>query len=165
MARGALTAARTDVLTATVKVSQQSIDALRSEPVTLAIQPSLRQVGHLLFMQYQVSSSDVTAWTPPCSLTAWLATFAFNTLATVNENGVLLLDAFALAMTTSGMTTVETVREVAPGQQLPIINPTIYAHVDSEGTGQTNTAYFKIGYQVVTLPEQQYLSAQVAACC
>lgn len=171
MARGALTAVREDVIIAKGKLAQDSADAIASKEITLKIVPALRQVARILFFQYQFNELDaeliaVNNWSYQIALGK--TDLSAETVTLIHDD-VLLFDSFAFwtYFVTSGSAggQLHCVRELAPGRELLAINDSVWGYFNTANSSHTNEAFFRLGYQVLTLTEQQYLSAQVDSCC
>jgi len=78
-------------------------------------------------------------------------------LSDLSDSDVIFCDGFSNALTTSGEVVVPNLYVNVLPEGTVIVEPTIYAHLDSTATGLTMTAHMRIYYEEVRLSEIEIL--------
>lgn len=140
-----------------ITLTQGGADAFVESSVATEIIPAdgegflltLVEVYFALSGLEQISADSYLEWAVTRDTKAAMPLFS--------DTDVILVDGFANALTTSGEVIIKGRYDWVPPPGTILVEPLIYAQLDSGGTGQANTCYMRLHYQAVKLTEVEIL--------
>lgn len=107
-------------------------------------------------LQFPIAS-NLQALSPDAAIHWALTRDSKAAVSDLNDSDTIFVGGLSTALTTSGQIVVPNVFDIALPEGLLVVEPTIYAHLDSTATGLTLTAHMRLFYEEVKLTEVEIL--------
>jgi len=141
-----------------ITLTQGGADAFVQATEPTGINPSLGSgwlLTHaLIFFPLTVTLEGLSA---DNSIVWSLTRDSETAVASLDDNDCLFASGFAVPLTTSGEVYVPRLHRFDFPDGIVVVNPNLYAQLDSTGTGLTLTAHMRLYYEEVKLSELEVL--------
>lgn len=140
----------------TINLLQGGADAFVEGSILTGIDPSegLAWLLHRVEMLFETTQSIISA---DADLSYSLSRTSQAAIPSYDDDSVIMADGFSNALTTSGEIVLPRLRIWEPPEGVLVVGDTLYAQLDSTGTGMTMQAYMRVYFEEVKVSELEIL--------